>query len=267
MKNMEKYKLRLYRAMKVYQSDELVSIEQDGSEPMISFLNMIDKIYSHIIPSLKSYNNSIIYSFTDDFSIAKSFLGERGYTNYNRIGYIDISVKKNMSPSAISTSLLFLQPLWRMEDWIDLAIAREYEHIKSSGKGRLGHSSVELCNLNYKRDNLNIINTLLPSRNGALSLASPAREYAVICKNLKVNIINDIDNYKYPLLDSTIEDAIPCLHNWIRLNYVNNYILRECAVKVCRLLRNDTNNKNINRLQKKWILDNLVKYDTWLKDL
>lgn len=266
MINIEKNNLRLYRAMKNNESNELMSKNQNERESRISFLNMIDIIYSHIIPSHELCNNGIIYSFTDNFSIAKEFLGTRGKGNYNRIGYIDISLEKNMLPIDITKSLLFLQPLWRVEDWIDLTIVREYEHMLSTGKCSPGHESVELYNY-IKGYNSNIINTILPSRKGAFSLASNAREYAVICKNMKVKNIDDINKYEPPLLDFIIEEEIPRLHNWMRLKYVNNDDLRKCTTRVCNLLSNDLNNLEIDISKKSLIQEEIIKYDNWLRKL
>ncbi len=184
--------MRLYRAMpmneKVLNSHKRVL---SNGQNFISNICVLDEIYSQIIPSHnlnKAIHKRILFSFTDDIDVACRLI-EKYPTSYSKIGYIDVEISDETSALLINNeNILFIKPIFRLSDWIDLAIYNVSQNINYC-------SSITVNNVNYTRKEIPLINTLVPSRWGALSLAYAAREYMVICRNLSPTILlkKDID--------------------------------------------------------------------------
>lgn len=184
--------MKLFRALP-WKESILNSNDKVFSNNIISNnINLMNEIYSHIMPSYKlsqASKRKTIYSFTDDIDVAYRLV-----TNYpeiyNKIGYIELDITGESSALIEnSKKILLVKPIFRFSDWIDLA---SYNVIITEDINTI----ITVNNTNYKREPLPLINTLIPSRWGALSLASTAREYAVICKDLVPSILSEeqIDN-------------------------------------------------------------------------
>lgn len=171
--------MRLYRALTVYDFDSKLNMyvlssnnrafsrDKDNNSILTKKINLPNEIYSHIMNTHRQSRARaarIIYSFTDDYNIACSFL--KKYPNeYKAIGYIDIN--ENL-PQIRENEIYFIFPAHSLSAWVNLAAyfnTEEIQNITNGYRTRLAY-------------------TLIPSQKSMLSWAKNKREYAVICKNL-----------------------------------------------------------------------------------
>ena len=231
--------MRLYRAMpmneKILNSHKRVFSK---GQNVISNICVLNEIYSQIIPTHKlnkASRNRIIFSFTDDIDVACRFI-EKYPMTYNKIGYIDLEISDETSALLINNeNVLFIKPIFRLSDWIDLAIYNVSENKNYC-------TPITINNVNYARKEFPLINTLVPSRWGALSLARAAREYVVICQNLVPSILSkkDID---YERKNKHLKDYNLFLSD-------NDSIRKKEVVKS---LKNDLENINISKVRKDYL--------------
>ena len=237
--------MRLYRAMPTNETT-LNSHQRALSKTKnaLSDICLLDEIYSHIMPTHNldiAHLNRVVFSFTDDIDVTYS-LTEKYPATYAKIGYIDIKSPENSSALLKGDpNLLLVKPIFRLSDWVDLAIYCA---------GKSVHTSINVHNVNYASKGVPLINTLVPSRWGALSLAHTAREYVVICKNLVPAIMSandiastradkhlkDFDLFVSDNNPSNKKKVIDCLQNDLRKIIITevrrNYLsekLDECA--------------------------------------
>ena len=171
--------IRLYRAL--HQRETAL-----GYLESYDFENesIIDEAYSHILDSypLKDERGErTIFSFTADLSVAVSLVKDNSL-DYDSIAYIDAPISRdaciskgaffssnenNLFPCEDSKAKIIIKPVFRAFDWFDMAIYCQ---------------KLSLSNLNITRlpiAPIPLINTLIPSRNGALSKARAMNEFAV----------------------------------------------------------------------------------------
>lgn len=184
--NMGVINTRLFRALTAEDCDEngkyiLSSHERAFHENSISRnINVLNEIYTHTMPSHKletSRKERIIISFTDDIRVALMFM-KKNKKVYKAIGYIDIEFPGN--PMCVNESLkgqgiFSIIPTYRISDWVEMAIYNNTATVKN----------VASCRTTA------LVNTLIPSRWSAFSLAHTSREYAIICRKLTVNIMSE----------------------------------------------------------------------------
>ncbi|ENK0556055.1 hypothetical protein AB2T19_000807 [Clostridium botulinum] len=231
--------MRLYRAMsmneKILNSHKRVFSKGKNA---ISNICVLNEIYSQIIPTHnlnKASQNRIIFSFTDDIDVACRFI-EKYPTTYNKIGYIDVEISDETSALLINNeNILFIKPIFRLLDWIDLATYNVSENKNYC-------TSITVNNVNYARKEFPLINTLVPSRWGALSLARTAREYVVICQNLFPTILSKKDiNY---------ERKNKHLENFNLFLSDNDSTTKK---EVIKSLKNDLENVDISQVRKDYL--------------
>lgn len=190
--NMGVRNIRLFRALTVEDCDEngnyiLASNERAFNKNSISRnLNILNEVYTHTMPSHKleiSRKERIIISFTDDIQVALMFV-RKNKEVYKAIGYIDIEFPYNpisVDDSLKSKGVFSIIPIYRIADWVEMAIYNNTTEIKNIVSGRTTA----------------LVNTLIPSHLGAFSLAHTSREYAIICRKLTVNIMSDEEIAEY----------------------------------------------------------------------
>lgn len=232
--------MRLYRAMpmneKTLNSHKRIFYNDQNA---ISNICILDEIYSQIIPTHdlnKARQNRILFSFTDDIYVACRFLKKYPET-YEKIGYIDVDISDKTSALLINNkNILFIKPVFRFLDWIDLAAYR-------LSKSKKNCTSITVNNVNYTRKKIPLINTLVPSRWGALSLARTAREYMVICQNLSPTILSkkEID----------YERKTKCLKNFNLFLSDNNSTIKKEVIKI---LKKDLENINVSHKHKDYLI-------------
>lgn len=183
--------MRLYRTLTDYDFDlrsnkyvldsnsRAFEKDNDSNNILSDKINLPNEIYSHIMNTHKqpcARKKRIIYSFTDDYNIACTILNK--YPNeYKAIGYIDIN--ENWSKIK-ENGIYFIFPAHSGPSWVKLAAIFNMEEIQNVTNG-------------YKTRFAYI---LIPSQNSMLSWARNKREYAVICKNLKLNLCTKEDENK-----------------------------------------------------------------------
>lgn len=172
--------MKLFRALPK-DENELNSDERAfQADSMNPNLIILDEVYSHIIPSHKLSQASarrVIYSFTDDIDVADMLVKKYPQT-YSKIGCINVNLTEESSAFAAKDENIFcVKPVFRLADWIDMAAYKINKSEEYSG-------ILTVDNTNYAQAPIPLINILVPSRWGALSLARSYREYAVICRDI-----------------------------------------------------------------------------------
>ena len=192
--------IRLYRAL--HQRETAL-----GYLESYDFENesIIDEAYSHILDSypLKDERGErTIFSFTADLSVAVSLVKDNSL-DYDSIAYIDAPISRDanisrdahisksaffssnentLSPCEDSKARVIIKPVFRAFDWFDMAIYCQ---------------KLSLSNLNITRlpiAPIPLINTLIPSRNGALSKARAMNEFAVFFRGKFAPRLLDLDD-------------------------------------------------------------------------
>lgn len=192
-------KIRLYRAMKEYEINGISSIFYDTNKQIeLDKHNIPSEIYSHILPTHTSkkypYGRGIMYSFSDTFEQAKYWLDKD--LSYKTIGYIDIEVKNAMITK--NENILYCKRMYKLEDWIDLIMNMNDE---------------EFVNLNYGEGTIKkpVENALLPGSKTTYSWSKRYDEYLLICKDLKLNLVDNLNNdskeikYNNMLIDKVLD--------------------------------------------------------------
>lgn len=171
--------MRLYRALTNFDFDSKLgayvlnsnSRAFEKNNILSDKINLPNEIYSHIMNTHKqlcALKNRIIYSFTDDYDIAKSILNK--HSDYEALGYIDIDFTK-----IESNGIYFIFPAYDISSWIKLATmfnTEEIQNVVNDYKTRFAY-------------------TLIPSQKSMLSWAKNKKEYVVICKNLELKLCED----------------------------------------------------------------------------
>lgn len=173
-------KIRLYRAISKREVDGIYSCNNNQCVEKtvdINIASIPDEIYSHTLSSYK-VRKGILYSFTDDFAVAKWYLHKEP-EKYIAIGYIDIYV--NEGEFVIPSSVLFLFRTCEFSDWLRLADLKE---------------DVCFVNKNIPSSPRSIMNALVPGQKSVYSWAKSSREYVAVCNGLKLSIIDA--NYVEP---------------------------------------------------------------------
>ncbi|NLB56450.1 MAG: hypothetical protein GX811_11955 [Lentisphaerae bacterium] len=169
--------MRLYRAIPANETT-LNSHQKAFSkgDNVLGNISILDEIYSHIMPTHNldvTHQNRIIFSFTDDIDVACRLI-EKHPAVYSKIGYIDTEVPEDaFALLSRNSNILLVKPVFRRSDWVDLALYSASAN---------GYTQFDVSNVNYASKGVPLINTLVPSRWGALSLARTEREYVVICR-------------------------------------------------------------------------------------
>lgn len=232
--------MRLYRALTVYDFDSKLNMyvlssnsrafekDKNINNILSNKINLPNEIYSHIMNTHRQSHARaarIIYSFTDDYNIACSFLNK--YPNeYKAIGYIDIN--ENL-PQIKEDGIYFIFPAHSLSAWVNLAAyfnTEEIQNVTNGYRTRLAY-------------------TLIPSQKSMLSWAKNKREYAVICKNLILTLC-------------TKESEIKSIENKQKIFVVNRksndnkmFINKEYIKKV---LKRDIGELGIQEIRKEYVL-------------
>lgn len=172
-KKEETANIRLYRAMRTTEIEEglnstlLLNAYGKLKERTI----WLDEVYSHIVKTHslreKGLNRGII-SFTPAYELAerivRDFPGE-----YAGIFQLDLVIYGPTKTN--NTNVLFAMPVYKLQHWIELAANAGRNQIK---------------NLNYNAADVSLINAIAYNSSSVCSYANAYKEYALVCKNLKL---------------------------------------------------------------------------------
>lgn len=206
--------LRLYRALPNGETKITSKKVIKNNAIDLTSVELLDEAYTHICKSHLLNKEPIFTSFTDDYLVAKKFT-EKFPDVYKAIGYVDITCNATNNAFNIDHDrVLFMKSIYTPDDWVDLA---SYKY-----KDAQYLQEVSVRNVVYNRV-VPLINTLIPSHWGVLSLARTAREYILITNELELKIIDEKQNIKTNVTKVEFE----CCNSKKIKNTITNILLRD----------------------------------------